>query len=630
MGLKTLEAALLKSKEPEWLGCYSTKKLIYLLLGAGATVVWVRLAQRGPLPRSLAKACRSFASHPKYVFGVAAACSLLAYSQVEMRVGEDIAGQVYSTLQWHEGETRAPNFESFPKWENLSESESNWSLRPPVAAWFASPGLWLGLSPGNALRLMLVAFALAGGLGWLLLAERLKVPEAFLPLLGLSLGLSVGSASSSFSTTNSALYGLVPWMVLWAMRIGGSWTRPTFSPSMKALSEVSLFFLLLGFFAWIKLSGMIAAVTVASYPFARLVLARTTTKAKGGKLATLAATGIFFCGPYFALEKINANLSEVSADDMYRSIDYNQQASLWGDHFTESTRGGLLLWSAAAGPGYALPAKRVAHGFRDFMEQFPSVRQWRANYGLNGHALFAGVIGMALSMALGLTLLRLKKTLATESFLLLCLFAVLPFLGLAALSHLHGFNYSLYHAHTSEYATLLALPALLAFAHPELRKKASTTLLAVVAVAIPLSTHAENLVRVPLEEPSPPPSSTERARGLGGHAFSAAISAVEEDSASPDDVLLFLPAGDMGDLLLRTRLRCLAIHFAGDNLTSRGPAHSSAPLNLYCVYSAELRGNATFLSTLHRAFPQARDFLELPLSESAETVALKIPLLPSP
>ena len=73
-----------------------------------------------------------------------------------MRVGEDLAGQVQSSRQYIEGFTKAPNYCSYPKTSDLSQNTSTWSPRPPVASWITLPGLYLGMSIGDSLRLIFI------------------------------------------------------------------------------------------------------------------------------------------------------------------------------------------------------------------------------------------------------------------------------------------------------------------------------------------------------------------------------------------------------------------------------------------------------------------------------------------
>ena len=137
-----------------------------------------------------------------------------------MSVGEDIGGQVKSSLQWHHGIVEHPNFLAQPKWTNLAEDHTNWSLRPPGASWLPLPGLLIGLSLGSSLRVGLFLCMLIGGFGWIKFCEELKLSTSGLLLLAILIGLSVGPASSSYSTANVILFALVPWFIVWAMTIG--------------------------------------------------------------------------------------------------------------------------------------------------------------------------------------------------------------------------------------------------------------------------------------------------------------------------------------------------------------------------------------------------------------------------
>ena len=86
-----------------------------------------------------------------------------------------------------------------------------------------------------------------------------------------------------------------------------------------------------------------------------------------------------------------------------------------------------------------------------------------------------------------------------------------------------------------------------------------------VIVALPLGTELESKIYSLTTKEIYSIGVTEKNYGLSSSRFSSAIDVVEKDSRSKDDVLYFLPAGDMSDLVLRTKLRTLATHFAGDN-----------------------------------------------------------------
>ena len=79
---------------------------------------------------------------------------------------------------------------------------------------------------------------------------------------------------------------------------------------------------------------------------------------------------------------------------------------------------------------------------------------------------------------------------------------------------------------------------------------------------------------------------------------------LRKDSGSKDDVLYFLPAGDMSDLVLRTKLRTLATHFAGDNFQNSTKLYTTKQLNVYCAYDSSLLKNQEFKNSMTTKFPQ--------------------------
>ena len=64
---------------------------------------------------------------------------------------------------------------------------------------------------------------------------------------------------------------------------------------------------------------------------------------------------ILFFIPYLLVSELNEQLTGISSDALYSQQDYNLQHELWGEYFTESTRGGMLVTSLFASTGYATP-----------------------------------------------------------------------------------------------------------------------------------------------------------------------------------------------------------------------------------------------------------------------------------
>jgi hypothetical protein len=626
---KGIEAGLLRSQNPEWFNLYSDKKLLLLICCflASATGFW--LSQKIKVTEKVFRTWRSLAESPRISFVTLALLSFLFFTGQGMSVGEDIGGQVKSSLQWHENIVEHPNFLTQPKWSDLAAEKTEWSPRPPGASWLPLPGLLAGLSLGNSLRVALFLCIVIGGLGWIKFCEKLNLSSDGVLLLAIPIALSTGAASVSYSTANVILFGLVPWFMLWAITIGCLCDdRENPLPWKKLLLHSTSFLILLGCFAWIKLSGIIVAGTIAAYPFLYILLKRKKFSRSIGLATIYIFLGGLFWLPFLSLERINQNFLGFTANNLYAANDSDLQAPLFGKHFEKSTRSGWLAWSILGAPGYALPGKTIGHGFRDVMTQFEQVKNSLDQYKINQHVLLAGLWGIGCT---GLLLIAIKSVWALTPPKLLLTYACfffLPFIGLAILSAKYGFNYLLYHAHTIEYSLIFTVPSLLLLSQSRAFSKISSQLLLGICLALPITVQIEKSLGVPFQDNQFIASATEQARGLEAREFSNAIGIIEEDSQSNSDILLFLPKGDMGDLILRTRLRTLAIHFAGDNLAKYGTCLTSEPATLYCAYSASLKSNKGFQETLKKTFPQATQIRELTQANANDAIAIRITLEP--
>ena len=156
VGLFALESGLLRSKEPKWFSLYSNEKLLFLIGATIACVLWIKYVQPLIIRGINSSSFRSPKLNHLTIFLLLASISSLLHINKGMGVGEDVAGQVLSSHQYLEGITRAPNYCSFPNTEDLSQNTSTWNPRPPGASWIGLPGLYLGLSIGDSLRLSLV------------------------------------------------------------------------------------------------------------------------------------------------------------------------------------------------------------------------------------------------------------------------------------------------------------------------------------------------------------------------------------------------------------------------------------------------------------------------------------------
>jgi hypothetical protein len=98
---------------------------------------------------------------------------------------------------------------------------------------------------------------------------------------------------------------------------------------------------------------------------------------------------------------------------------------------------------------------------------------------------------------------------------------------------------------------------------------------------------------------------TEKERGLSPSRFSSAIDVIENDSTNHLDILYFLPANNMSDLILRTKMRSLSTHYAGDNFPQMDEFKTTKSLNVYCAYDSSLSNDPIFNNSILSKFPQA-------------------------
>jgi hypothetical protein len=626
---KTIEAILLRSKNPEWFGCYSGKKLSMIILCGTISLGWIVIAKKVPHLRKTIDWIKSENWSPNSVFTVFALVSTLSYLRTGIMVGEDICGQVQSSLNFHAGDTSLPNISFLANWHNLAEDNKGWSLRPPGASLLPLFGLYCGLSLGESIRWGIFLLAFIGGLGWLRTAGRIGIRNKAVLVLSFVLGISVGSSTIFYGTANIILYALVPWFCLWAIRICSEISQlPDKRNKYKTYFEWFFYCLLLGSFAWVKLSGMIIAITLASVPLFRFPFLSLPLVNRFRISGTYILIGLIFWVPFFLLEEVNESQTGSTARYMYSANDSSIQAPLFGKYFNESTKGGWLIWSTLGAPGYSLPVKHYAHGFRDLMIQFSSVRAWLDHNGINPNTIFAGFVGIFFTSMLLIALKKIWPTLEFNVKILISCLIALPFIGLAILSNRFSFNYLLYPSHTYEYSTLFVLPILGLHFCKKPRSNWFISLLFGLCFAIPVSAQIDQIIKQQFNENKYLESSTEIDRSLEPREFSNAIHLIEIDSNNESDILLFLPSGDLGDLYLRTRLRCLGLHFAGGNLPKAQPFRTSKPLNVYCAYSAILKDDPLFQEALEKSFPQSHSTSEISADDETNVIVIKIFLDP--
>ena len=559
--------------------------------------------------------------NPIYLYIILVTLVAICSSFAGISVGEDISGQVNSAVQFHEGKTNLPHFHLIPSNEDLATDIEKWGIRPPGASLLPIIGLKLGASLGQSIWIFLLTFALLGGIGWIRLSKSLFLSKESLIILTIFLGLNSGLAVHSFGTMNSVLHALLPWTMIWSLKISKNLLTKNTSP-FSSLITCSLFYLVLGSFCILKLSGLIAAITVGFIPIISVFFSSMSCTEKTRCTTALISCSILTLLPYTLLENINEDLNGISSDEMYSNVDYNEQSLLWGKHFVESTRGAWLALSTLGGPGYALFPVEVSHGIRNFFLQFDHFANWLNQLKINPHTLLCGTIGFLFTAMILLVFWRNRDCFHNQRQISLLIFYILPFVGFSIVSYLHGFNYTLYSTHTIEYVPILMIPIFIIWQNGT-KLKGLLNLICGLCIAIPITLDAEHFInRIKNFEKS----KVERKIGFSSSRYSKAIEIAEGDSNNALDIIYFLPSGNKGDLELRTRMRTISTHFAGNNFPNTEPFLTSKMINIYCIFDTQLLEKEDFKNAFDLKFPKQRSKTTI---LDGEVSVVKVELLPN-
>ena len=269
-----------------------------------------------------------------------------------------------------------------------------WIYAPQAQVGFTLIGLNLGMTIGQSIWITLLLFSLLGGVGWIRLSNSLGIGQEGQLILACFLGLYSGLQCNAFGTMNCVIFAIVPWMILVAKRLHIIYLSKNWSFKFLYLGYL-FFYLCLGTFVLLKLSALIVAFTIGTLPFFFVLFNKSKNlKEKAKLVSVLFLLSVFLIIPFKFLENINETLSGKSSNEMYSAVDYNEQSLLWGNHFTESTKGPLLILSTLGGSGYAMSPKQISHSARDFFLQFEDFRNWTDNLLANPHVLICGCFGL--------------------------------------------------------------------------------------------------------------------------------------------------------------------------------------------------------------------------------------------
>ena len=593
--------AMIPSKVTEVFLIYSYNKFIVLFLILSSIFIYNRYLLKKVLNffDKLNNKLKFTQRNPYFIFLIIYLFFSILSSLKGLKVGEDISTQVLSSKHFFENKVNYPNLILSPKISDLSGNTIHWHGRPPAASWVALPFMSAGFSLGVSIKIFLFIIGIFCGIGWLKLSKRLGIFNYGVIFISILISLSLSFSLNYLGTLSIILFCITPWMIIFSLNISDNLERYN---NFRLILIVTAFYIFLGCFCLIKTSGMICALTISIIPITLLLFKRKNIQNFFLKTSFLIILLPVILLPFYLLSKYSESINGVSPNKMYEMTNYDQQNELWGKHFIGSTQGFQSILSTVSAPGYALPAKKMIHSFRDFLLQFNFFSNWFDKKMLNSHTFIASTFGILFLSLIFYITLKEHYFISNEAKIIIFIFYTIPFIGLGIVSYFHRFNYSLYHTHTFEYSIILSFPIIIIWQSIK-NLKFSVNIAIFICMLLPLFNSFD---RLDFNFKTKFQSSTDINNGLSSHRFSKAIDKIEKDSVNELDILYFLPSGGASDLKLRTKLRSIVTHFAKDNVSSSPILSSSKSLNVYCAYDAILNTNKDFINKMNLKFSNAK------------------------
>jgi len=267
------------------------------------------------------------------------AAAFLAASVAPYRVDTDTGFQLKAVQQWLHGQSRTPGTLWLPDPRDLSRDVQLWSpWWPPGFPFAYTPLAATGLSLAAALRLTSLLLFLAGGIGWLRLADdlELRLPARLLYAAAVAGYVFTIGGAASLRTADILSFAAGPWLMHLTLRVA----RGAAGPLPLLLAGI-----VLGATYWLKYSLFLAVLPACGF-LALQVWRRNPARAS--RIARLAALGCGVALPVAALFLLNLRLSANLTETVTGSrsvVEIDQPRTV---------RPGLLALSLAGAPGLGL------------------------------------------------------------------------------------------------------------------------------------------------------------------------------------------------------------------------------------------------------------------------------------
>lgn len=227
-------------------------------------------------------------------------------------IHSDSTMQIKSVQQWLRGEAGLFNAVVLPSHRDLSQNVEAWIVlwSPGMAAFFL-PLLALGLSLGFAARLIAYSMFILGCLGWIKVADTIKVNFPTRVILAITLStyaFTIGGVNLFVSDVLP--FGIMPWLFLYTLHFTLNLNSRK-RPYIQAFFHSCILGFLFGVAYWVKHSALLASLGLFSY-LALYLLFFNRSYALSKRLFLLTACLVFLLLPVIMLILLNKYLAGIN------------------------------------------------------------------------------------------------------------------------------------------------------------------------------------------------------------------------------------------------------------------------------------------------------------------------------
>lgn len=374
-------------------------------------------------------------------------------------VGTDFAEQLKSAQQWKNNEVNLLNNIITRQINDINQSSTIWSARPPAAMIYYIPFLYLPIPLGTSLMFANLILCIIIGYCWIRLAQSLtRIVKVHL-IFSITLGISLTSTLYYLGNLQTLVSAYSSILTLTMFKVIKYERLKQFS--IKNILKISFIFLLLGLIVWIKISAVIYTGTIA-FIFSLVWLLKKDGSGISidysiRRIFSLSLFVTIFLLPIILLNYLNKEMG-LDTNAVYNQ-NYNEVEIIklhWGDFYSETTKFPIIIlslissWSTFGPFTYFQALLSNALTFIGVGDDF------FRNLQLNTKLMWKSIVGAICSILMFIGFINLKFN-NKKTYLLIISLLFVPFFIFMLLSNKYGYNFLMSGTYADQYSPVLIL-----------------------------------------------------------------------------------------------------------------------------------------------------------------------------